>query len=249
MKKSVIICLLLVLVIASCKKDDESNNNKEIKLGDYAGMVVNRYDTLIIGGYNQSVYFDLDVNNDSSSDFRITSEVFGSPGMGQHPLAKILSLNSACLFNGTFSDDTTYFHFQRDTFSGDNLSPVTITNTTSYSCRKIGSADLIVSIQSDAFTISYFSSDETILRSDDYRADTLKLNYDFVTDVNFPIVLIDTTIYNYVNHDNSCHSIPNDQLLYLGIKITGINDEKIGWIKICVVDNYKVLLLETAIQK
>lgn len=250
MNKIGIIYLFMILVILSCEKDAiESNNDSKIKFGNYSKMLVQSHDTLIIGGYNEIASYDLDINSDNSYDFRLTSEIFGSPGMGQYPQTKILSLNSNCLINGHLLNDTTFYHSQIDTSYGENWSPVYISYTSSYSCQRIDIYDSIISIQPERFNISYFNSEESILRSDYYIADTLRLSDELYADIDFPIIKNDTIIYNYIYYHSTCNSIPNDMIMYIGIKIKSMNDEKIGWIKLGVINDFKVLILETAIQK
>ncbi len=56
----------------------------------------------------------------------------------------------------------------------------------------------------------------------------------------------DTIVYGQtIEYYNTCFSIIDDEVIYLGIKTDG----KLGWIKILVSENYKLMLYQSAIEK
>ena len=156
--------LALLFTVLACEKDSTKTNSRdEILAGNYGKMLVNRMDTMLIGGYNQQAIFNLDLDGDGTPDFRLTSEYWGSPGMEQHPRAQILSLSTNSLINGNLINDTIF--------------------------------------------------------------------------------------YNYSSYNQSCYYFPTDQIRYIGVKLTDGDKERIGWIKLGLFDEYKLMIFETALWK
>jgi len=248
MKSRGLLILAIMVALFSCEKDNKTINNRdEIQTGNDSKMLVNRMDTMLIGGYNQKTSINLDMNEDGSPDFQLTSEVWGSPGMGQHPRAQILSLNSSSLINGNLINDTTFYHLRADTSYGENWTPVMISLTHIYSCERTEPNDSITLIEPDQFEICYFTTDASIFLTDYYLADTLQMNYKYYYHAEDPIYSHDTIFYNYRSYTQSCYYFPTDQIRYIGVKLTNGDKERIGWIKLGLFDNYKLMIIETAL--
>jgi len=248
MKTTRLLLPILLLMVLSCNKEETRINSRdEIFTGNYSKMMVNRMDTMLIGGYNQPVCFDLDLDEDGSPDFRLTSEYWGSPGLGLHPRAQILSLSPNSLINGNLINDTTFYHLRADTSYGENWTPVMISRIHIYSCERTEPNDSITLIQPDQFEVSYFTSDESIRRSDHYQADTLQMNYESYYYTDDPIYSNDTILYNYRSYTQSCYHFPTDQIRYIGIKLTADDKERLGWIKLGLFDDFKLMIIETAL--
>ncbi len=250
MKKQGFVLFALLLTIFACEKDSTKTNSRdEIFTGNDGKMLVNWMDTMLIGGYNQKASFDLDLDQDGSPDFQLTSEYYGSPGMGVYPRAQILSLNSNSLINGNLINDTTFYHVEADTSYGENWTPVMISRTHIYSCDRTEPNDSITLIAPDQFEVSYFNTDEPILSTDYYQADTLQMNYKFYNHADDPVYSNDTIFYNYRSYTQSCYYFPIDQIRYIGVKLTDGDKERIGWIKLGLFDHYKLMIFETALWK
>jgi len=244
----IFIAFVFTLMALSCDREETRNNSRdEIFTGNYSKMLVNRIDTMLIGGYNQVANFDLDLDEDGSPDFRLTSEYYGSPGMGVYPRAQIVSLSSNSLINGNLINDTTFYHFRADTSYGENWTPVMISRTHIYSCERTEPNDSITLIEPDQFEISHFNTDESIFRTDHYQADTLQLNYKSYYHAENPVYSHDTIFYNYRSYTQSCYYFPTDQIRYIGVKLKDGDKESLGWIKLGLFDNYKLMIIETAL--
>jgi hypothetical protein len=126
---------------------------------------------------------------------------------------------------------------------------VYIYNTTIYSCMKISDADSIVKIAPNQFRLKAKTKGESINKAAFNKSDTVILSDEWYSQYVSPITQNDTLIYNYVDYHSTCNSFPQDKILYVGIKVKTSNVEKIGWIKISISDNYKISILESAIQK
>ena len=250
MKRYIYLIIGAFICIISCKKEVSlPDENNSIIIGKTSGLLTKTYDAVLIGEYNGLKSFDLDVNGDNIPDFRFTSEIWGSPGLGQHPQSRLLCLNNNSLIFGYLNTDTTYLDFESDTSYGQNMTPVYIYNTTIYSCMKISDADSIVKIAPNQFRLKAKTKGESINKAAFNKSDTVILSDEWYSQYVSPITQNDTLIYNYVDYHSTCNSFPQDKILYVGIKVKTSNVEKIGWIKISISDNYKISILESAIQK
>ena len=257
MRKIGIICLIILNFI-SCKKDsiipeDNSNNKAEIRLGDYDKMLVLNQDLEIEGGYNKEKSLDLDINNDSIGDFRISSVDWGSPGLGRHPTVAIRSLDSVNLICGKLLTDTTFYHYQIDTTYDNSSSVTTINYRTTYSCQRIQENDSIIEIVPDMFHINLYYRNESIAKSDtyEYLPDNYVLTENWSGFYDGPVPNESRTTYRYwINyHYYNCYAIPYNESIYIGLKIIETGREKLGWIKLSVFNDLKVYIFETALQK
>ncbi len=240
--------ILLFVALVACRTETvEVNTPDEIQPGTSSGLVVNRLDSLVIGAYHSLVNCDLDIDGNLTPDFRLTSEVWGSPGMGQHPRASLMSLNDRSLFNGQILNDTTFFSESSNVTSGENETPVIVSHTRSYSCSRINFDDSIVSVRPNLFAVRYFQPGESIRRSDPFQADTLTLTDGYSSQEVGVENRNDTIIHHWDFYHTTCYTMPGDRIWYVGIKLVVGDAEKIGWIKMALMDNYKILVLETAI--
>jgi hypothetical protein len=250
MKKASYILIFALALSFSCDKDPgRFNSRDEIIAGNPYRMVITRYDTLLVGGYNQLRGFNLDIDGDLTPDFLLTSEVWGSPGMGQYPRAKIMSLDPNALINCREITDTTFYRMTVDTSYGENWTPVMISYTYSRTCDRVNPKDSIISVKPDVFVMRHSDAGEYILGSEPFKADTLVLNDETYGQSYSPIYRNDTIINRFDYYHYSCHSLPNDLFRYIGIKLIRGKEEQLGWIKLGVMNSYKIMILETALFK
>jgi hypothetical protein len=252
MKKVGLIYFIIFISFYACKKENiELNSSDFVQIGNYEEMIKNSYDTLLIGGYNSAKFIDLDINNDSINDFRLKSEIWGSPSLGQHPQASIICLHENCLIKGLMINDTTFYSYFVNTYYGENGSPVYIQYYHTYSNQRINNDDSIFSVQTNGFKINFLNESDIIYNSEEYNSDKFVLTEGWSATVNgpYPNLTNDTVYYYYETHYYNSNVIPDDRLSYIGIKLNYSDKEKIGWIKLGVIDDYKIILLETAVQK
>lgn len=243
--------LFILLLSSSCESLEirQMNSGDSIEIGNYTNMSVISYDSLFYGSYNELKYLDLDLNEDEIFDYRFTSEIWGSPGMGMHPRVQMLSLHPDCQMNGFLARDTVFFHSSYDTIYSENFYPVNINIYTTYSCKRVDSADSILSISQDNFKINYLDAGDHLWKSELFKADTIIKNDN--SPILDPIEYVEGLIirrFNYYN--NFCYSFPEEEIKYLGFMLAdGDKEEKLGWIKCSILSNSKVLIFETAIQE
>jgi len=55
----------------------------------------------------------------------------------------------------------------------------------------------------------------------------------------------DTTYYSYPSFNNNCDAFPDDKVRNIGLII----NNKLGWVKFAIFEEYKILLLSSGIQQ
>jgi hypothetical protein len=246
MKTYLFFLIGMCLFIINCNKHELKD---KIIIGNKTDLLIKEFDTVLIGGYHNFISFDINVDGDNSPDFQLTSGIWGAPGIGQYPQSKLSCLKANCLINGFISLDTTFINYQTDTSYGQNMSKIYIYKTTIYSCKRLDKADSLKEINQHEFKLLTKKKGDYLNKSETFHSDTVILSDEWYSNFVVPEIHKDTIIHNYFQQHNTCSSFPPDMIRYIGIKIKDSGIEKIGWIKIGIFDNYKVAILESAIQK
>ena len=237
-----------MIFTCSCKKNEDENGknpSSKIVFGDVSNMFVRNYDTLIVRDeLTFSKSFEIDVDNDNITDFRLSS--LNLNGSWLHAgIANGTSIN--CLHNSAsllsfLETDSLFFNVIVDTIV--NSSDVTIHIQYASSCSRIAFDDTIINI----------TENNKILQKD--PGEYLSIDERFVSDSititraqysSFPMIINqnpDTTVYANSLYLGNCNLMPNEKVLYFGIRI----GDKLGWIKLLIIRDYKILLLESAIE-
>jgi hypothetical protein len=248
MRKIYFIVLVLVLFV-SCKKDNqEIINTKEIGLGDYSGMIVSYYDTLIAGGYHDKRTFKMDLNNDSIDDILFISDNIGSLRFGAILTSEIACLHSNVALLGYEKNDTTFLNLVTSVVDTTANNELVVNKQYKYSCLKTSSEDSISEIKRNIFWLIPKVKDENLFSSELFKTDSVELFADFVTYTEGARVGADTIICSEYTYFESCENFPQDEIRYVGFKIKTNEIEKLGWIKLLLFDDNKILILESAIQ-
>lgn len=236
-----------ILLNFGCENETITNDPaSEIKAGDYKDMIINYYDTTLVGGYHYLNTFNVDMNNDGVDDFQMESEIWGSPGMGQIPLSAIKCLHASAKLLGTNSFDTLFIN--RDTIIQEGQYSGTWEKylINSFTCNRMEETDSILTI-TPVFDLTILERDQLIRQTDHFRCDTLTLITG--TRGNWPVfigVSGDTTIYEYNVSYNDCRTFPMEQIVFLGVKL---DNSRLGWIKLTIFDYYKIMIQESGIQQ
>ncbi len=250
MKTSGIFLVSFFLLVLSCKKDKIISNNGNLTFGNYSNMIVKKYEILIVGSYRSPKSFNLDVNNDQSEDIRLTSEVWGSLAIGEnHPRSVIECLNPNMQLLGYFVNDTTFLFRQKSVFTGLN-NIIQIDSFYKYTCHRILNTDSIVGNALNQFKVLPQIKGDIIKNGSTFKSDVIILiddSYSFTYFINK--ISPDTSVYRHIIYSNDCNSFPIGEIMYIGIKITKDNIEKLGWIKLSIFDKNKIFILESAIQE
>lgn len=240
--------ILTGLILVSCKKNNNVLNNKqsEIRIGDYGNMIVNYYDTTLIGGYNSPLEYNIDIDNNGSDDIQFISELWGSPAVGSHPKSTIRCLHPDIQIFGFHINDTSFLNRDTSIQEGPN-NTVEIYEIFNYTCHRIDNTDTILQI-TPSFKISTLERGDILKIDDTFNTDTIVLIDDWYS---YPPTLIgengDTTFYEYKKYYNDCNTFPIDETTYIGVKLN--TESRLGWIKISIFDKYKILILESGVQE
>jgi len=236
--------IVVGLLLLSCEKDNDTRKDA-INVGYYNDMVINYYDTTLIGGYHSPQNFNLDLDNNGSEDLQFESEIWGSPGLGQNPKSTIKCLNGNIKLNGDFTSDTLFLH--RDTVIYEEVNNTYVKYLRFfYTCHRMNDTDSIYRITTK-FKVKSLDRDDILRKADMYNSDTVTLIDDAYSYPPQGITSIgDTNIYEYRIFNNDCNTFPLDRIKYIGLLL---DNERLGWIKISIFDKYKIMIHESGVQR
>ena len=127
---------------------------------------------------------------------------------------------------------------------------VTIRKVSNETYNRIDENDSILSISKDNFKIHPMKSSDKMSVFGTFKSDTVVLVDDpFYYHSSDENPSADTILYDIYTRYNDSYIFPQDTIYYIGFKSTGWGKEKLGWIKIIIFDQNKILILETAIQE
>ena len=236
--------IILLLLAAGCEKDRDRAH--EIRAGDCSGMMVQYYDTTIIGGYNSPEIFSIDIDSDGKHDIEFLSEVWGSPAMGQHPHSLIMCLHEDIQLMGMHTMDTSFL--SRDTLYQEGPeNSVEAYIYYRYTCHRILPGDSIIRIF-PSFSLAALKRDDPVRVDDTFKPDTLTLLNDWSSLPPWPAGTSgDTIFYEYHVYENDCYTFPAQVPVYIGLKCG--REDRLGWIRISIFDKFRIMVLESAIQE
>jgi hypothetical protein len=247
------ICKIIVIACAiaigsNACKDNVPEDINSITAGQIENLNITSLDTTIgfyeAIGNQSSQFFELDVDNDGTNDLRFQ----GLQEFWHGPTNYVTNIN--CLNNNislltSNVIDTIYFS-SSTTFAqqGDATWSITYLH---YNCQRLSENDIIDTIINNTI-LQNLSSGEIIDRNQLWGNavyNMRKYNY------TFPPVHIyssnDTAYYEGISRQMYCHNFPQNEIIYLGFKISSENLDKLGWIKIELSDNYKIRIFEYAL--
>jgi len=207
-------------------------------------MIINTYDTMIVRETYMNA-FEIDVDNDNVTDFRLSSFNLNAPWWhaGFANGTSINCLHNSATLLSNLKKDTLFFNIVRDTVR-DDFKVIIFLNYTK-SCSRIGSDDTINKIWEQHKILSR-KSNQIISNGESFFSDSITLTRAAFSD--FGVLIYhnnDTAIYQKEVYFDKCNTLNNDEILYFGIKI----GERLGWLKLMILDDYKLLLFESALQK
>lgn len=243
--KSVLTLMFSGIILYGCDKTDGIDQS-EISIGSYTNMIINYYDTTLIGKYNDPQYFKIDINNDGTDDIQFESELWGSPAVGQNPKSVLKSLNKNVQIYGYQTNDTLFINRGTQIYNASD-NKIEVYKYENHTCSRINENDSIAKI-TPSFKVIALDRENKIKISDTYKSAEITLIDDWY---GFPPSSYkagrDTTIIEYTTFYNDCNNFPIDEIKYVGIKFEA--ESKLAWIKFSVFDKYKILILESGIQE
>lgn len=242
LKVRLLMAVFFLLFFVQCKKDEEDKYRESfINIGQKANMQVRVYDTLV-QGYAQSEFyqqvFHLDTDNDGVNDLGFVSETSFANGVGYLNSSHVLSLHANAELCGSTHLDTIFMH--RDTVVYD----LTVYYIYRIGCGRRHQNDSVIRI-SGPFKVDAFLEDAYLSQSDRFQMDTVYLAQNgFGYMPNYLYNHGDTTFWETTVVENNCNSIENEDTVYIGFRL----QERLGWIKIRIEDDYKIHVFESAVQ-
>jgi hypothetical protein len=235
---------VITLLLFSCKKNKE--RLPFIIMGDQTDMLYTKYFKLIDGTFYNPEYFDIDLDKNGVMDLRL-SRGPNTTGNGTIPEARIESLHSSCKVRVETMMDTTFIH-DISIFSVDPQGNDVHIHSITYSCR----------MESPDYTIDTVQVKTELVATaiNEY----ISLN-DAYLDVSMPFqgsnsstyeptgyVFQGLTYYDLTTHYNDCSAFPKSQETYIGVKLYTSDGIRLGWVRINLNSNSKIMVKDWAIQ-
>ena len=255
MKKITVLLIALLFILQSCNKEENNlinikTDKSNLEIGSTLNMIYNYYDTIVGAGYQNEMSLELDLNNDQNPDITLLYSHYGSLGLGSVPETKIMCLNSNIKLLGYFENDTVFLD-TADFYINENYDPIWHIRRYNYRCTRRNELDSIIGIKEDVFKLIPLNRDDIIKSTDIYSSDSVLLYesnygsygpyfYEYTEDTVFGI-----DSYHYKN----CNNFSKNNFGYIGLKIIDDENEKLGWIKLIMMNEGIVMLIESAIQK
>jgi hypothetical protein len=213
---------------------------EKITMGEYDNMdTTNYHGFLLIGGYNSPEVFNIDLDQNGINDIQFVSELYGSPAISMNPQCYIRTLNENVQLYGFKATDTMFVNIDTTYNSND----VMIKHT--HTCNRITNNDSIASIN-PSFKLNSLNENDVLFRNAEYQSDTIPLYLDgFTVPFSWQGASGDTTYYKQDKYLRDCYSFPLEETVYIGIKLE--DELKLGWLKIRIIDTYKVKILKNSI--
>lgn len=243
---ALLIFLAAFILLIGCEKESLPGS---IIPGDYSDMSISIYDTVFYGGYHALKNLDLDINRDGTPDIRFMSEIWGSPGMGQHPRSALMCLHENIRLHGTLTVDTLFLSSSSYT----EVTQESITKIYSYrtfTYLRVDQSDSIITIFPEGFRLLPLNKGDKINNADVFATDSIPISSHYFCNMIYPVSIgQDSILYESQCSLNNRYTFPEEKIKYLGLQIEEEGNMRLGWIKLSVNDYYKIYLLETAIQE
>ena len=246
MQKS-IISIFLIFSLFSCKKDGDQPGQRLI--GDTENMIVTNYNQMI--SFNDSL--EIDVDHDSINDFRFIHLVS----------SEVLSLGSNRLLMGEYVNDTIFSHLHvswSQLYQADTVYETIQTNDTRFEHCRAEWDDPVIRVNTNQFRLIPKRYNNPLNKTNQFTSGRIKffnlwiirmdqdslIHHDSINFLgrNYWATIIDVDSYE----SDYCHCFPRGEVVYIGIKMSKGNKEKLGWIKLSVAENYLVLI-QSAIEE
>jgi len=215
-------------LLFSCTKNNEGIDSKLAEIGDYSGMDVNTYDTIINLGYN-FIPFNFDIDNDDINDFRISyadSVIRNNEGF----MAGVIECLDQNMYLSTIHTvDTTYFSRRTQTTL---VNRVHISIYSTYQCAN--TEGFSISETETNIHLKPYYPEENISPNDFWQYGKFVFGNlrDEPSSTYSDVVTTDTIWIRYKVSFLDCYFLPVNQDIYIGIKkVRGLHS-RYGWIKL-----------------
>lgn len=212
-------------------------------MGDETNMLYTKYYKVIDGNFLEPEHFDIDFDQDGTFDLRL----FRGPGpYGAE--SRVICLHQSCKVIGETVIDTTFFH-ETYLLSTDPSGADVNIHAMTFSCE-MESPDYVFYAAENRFMPIATSINKQISVDDEF----LSVSVPFIepnSSSYLPTGVVNQGVafYELITHYNDCLSFPHNQETYLGVKLYTPDGVKLGWVKLTVGSNAKIIVKSWAIQE
>ena len=209
-------------------------HNEEVKVTGRGGLIT----------------LPMDLDGDGNNDLEFKLDAWSLMGGGGWSNASINCINKAFSISTFVTQDTSW---QSDAFTNADGSywsrKVAVEITRTFSCRRLSETDSILNTR-ETVRIKNYDYCGKVNQDGDWTTDEVFLyRYNYTNSFGLHEVTRNTDTIWLIGYKDiqDCHPLPTDTT-YIGIRKTGKNTYKSGWIKISVKDGI-IKVLESVIQK
>lgn len=246
--KSSLILILLGNTLNSCNlfENNESDRRDWLIIGNRSDISYKVYESLQVVTRSANSLF-VDVDDDGKNDFEFYTASTISAGLGYESNMELKCLNDLFYVSCNELYDSLYMKTDTSFVKQDDLVGVYISKI--ITCSKNNEKYKPYGEETRFYPMRYDIAD-TLFYSDYFISDTFKLRFN---PPSYPISMYgvrknDTITYNTSTRDY-CILFPDNTESFIGFKKKADNTEYLGWLKISIADDYKLTILESAIQK
>ncbi len=253
MKKTLVFALALaaVCIMPSCEKNPqpgEEPTTNQITFGNYEGMDVVNYDTIL----HMVGTLSMDLDQDGIDDLKVESR-FEPSYEGQtfdSQILKLYCLNENIALFGETVENESYIH--RDTFITEEEGFTFVSHLLNYStCEKEEEDDEVLT--TDAFVATANVEGGALSTTEDFLSEQVVLFRENIDIALEPVTSNDTIYYSTQTYDFSCDNYETNTMTYIGFKLTHDGKSRLGWLKIYLSSTFGNVvhaeIHETAIQR
>lgn len=246
--KLILILIFTIAIFNFCNLSNDGENNQldYLVIEKSADTSHKVYESLRVGTRSATSLF-VDVDDDGNNDFEFFTESTISAGLGYEAIMELKCLNQSFFVSCNELYDSLYLKTDTSVVNVDNLVKIYIWRN--ITCTKIDEKYKPYAKETRYYPMKYLAGD-TLLYNDYFVSDTFKLLYN---PPDFPgsmsgVRKNDTITYKSTTRDY-CFLFPYSSETFIGFKKKADNTEYLGWLKISILDDYKLTILESAIQK
>jgi hypothetical protein len=246
--KLILILVFTIAIFNSCKFFDDIENVRQdwIVVGNSSGLNHKVYEALQVGTRSANSLF-VDVDSDGKNDFEFFTQSTISAGLGYESDMEMKCLNDSFYVSCNELYDSLYLQIDTSIVYKDNLVEVYIWNT--FSCSKINENYKPYGKETRFYPMRYVVAD-TLFGRDYFISKTFKLRFD---PPSYPISMSGVRKNDTITYKSSslkyCYLLPDNTESFIGFKKIEGNIEYLGWLKISIINDYQLTILESAIQK
>jgi hypothetical protein len=243
--KFILLILLFSQIIITCRKDDKPVVS-ELRTGSNDNVIVHVYDTIFSANFGSFAFYNVDIDNNGTDDIQFKAEILGSKAFGTRSRFEVTCLKSDIQLLAFYATDTLFLSSRKvskTVLYSDSIYRKRMYSE--YTCYRTKITDSVYNINQSYRLVQLEKYD--ILKIDQsFKSDSFLISEEYY---DYPEIVGndgDTTIIDQKTYLNDCYTFPTCNSRYIGVRQ---KNNKLGWIKIFLLDRYGLLILESGIQR